>query len=313
MTAARPHIYFNSSLDSVDEWRDALATEFADFTLSVDPDVADPESVDVAIVWTLPEGGLGRFTHLRAILSLGAGINQLDPDGLPPHVPLARLVDVSLTRMMVDYARTAVYRYHRQFHRFEQRSRSRTWIYVMPTLTRATAVGVLGLGELGGEIAVALRQDGFAVSGWSRTHKSIPGIATFAGTDGLQSLVSQCDILVNVLPLTAETRHILSRDLFVHCRRGACLINMGRGPHVAEADLLAALADGTIASATLDVHATEPLPQDHPFWNHPDILLTPHVAGTSLPATAVVTIGANIRRALAGEKLLHQVDRSRGY
>jgi glyoxylate/hydroxypyruvate reductase A len=313
MTQITPHIYFNSNMDSPDEWREALATQYENFTFSVGDDVPSPETVDVAIVWTLPVQGLKRFEKLRAILSLGAGINQLDPQLLPPHVPLARLVDASLTRMMVDYAKTAVYRYHRRFHLFERRSRDRSWIYVPPTLTKTTSVGVLGLGELGNEIALAMRDEGFTVFGWSRTLKALRDIQTYTGRDGLASMAAQCDIIINVLPLTEETRHILSRELFIHFKAGTCLINMGRGMHVLEEDLLDAIAAGTIEAATLDVSTVEPLPDTHAFWNHPHILITPHVAGTSIPMTAVTSIATNIRKAMTGERLLHQVDRLRGY
>jgi glyoxylate/hydroxypyruvate reductase A len=313
MSPTKPHIYFYSTLDSADEWRDALATEFADFTFSVGDEVDAPETVDVAIVWTLPDPGLERFANLRAILSLGAGINQLDPKRLPAKVPLARLVDASLTRMMVDYAKLAVYRYHRKFHLFEQRSRERRWIYDPPTLTNTTTVGILGLGELGGEMASMLRAEGFDVHGWSRSPKTLEGIQTYMGRDGLVSMVGRCDIVINVLPLTEATRHILSRELFDHFKDSACLINMGRGRHLVDADLLAAIDAGKIAAATLDVFSIEPLPDAHPFWNHPKILVTPHVAGTSVPTSAVAAIAANIRRAIAGERLLQQVDTSRGY
>ena len=313
MLRNQPHIYFHSTMDSADEWREALATQFVDFTFSVGEEVPNPESVDVAMVWTLPRHGLAPFTNLRAILSLGAGINQLDPRRLPAHVPLARLVDASLTRMMIDYARTAVYRYHRNFHLFEARSRERRWIYVPPTLTGATTVGVLGLGELGGEIASTLHAEGYAVAGWSRSRKSLPGIATHEGREELEAMLARSDIVINVLPLTEETRFILSGPLFARFKRGACLINMGRGLHLREADLLAALEAGTIAAATLDVSTVEPLPVDHPFWNHPRILITPHVAGTAHPMTAAASIAANIRRALAGERLAQQVDLLRGY
>lgn len=309
----KPHIYFNSDLDSADEWREALATQFDHFRFSVGEEVADPETVDVAIVWMLPEGGLDRFVNLRAILSLGAGINQLDPQRLPANVPLARLVDASLTRMMVDYGKLAVYRHHRKFHLFEQHSRERRWVYMAPTLTAATTVGILGLGELGAEIALALRHDGFRVYGWSRTPKQLPDVATCTGRNGLIEMLGRCDIVLNVLPLTEETRHLLGGELFGHFKQGSCLINMGRGPHVVDADLLAALATGQLAAATLDVFTEEPLPESHPFWNHPKILVTAHAAGTSLPQTAVVTIAANIRKAMAGERLSQQVDRVRGY
>lgn len=313
MLTVEPHVYFNSTMDCADDWRDALATEFNVFRFSVGDDVIDPETVDVAIVWTLPEAGFARFANLRAILSLGAGINQFDPRQLPTHVPVARLVDAGLTRMMIDYAKTAVYRYHRKFHLFERRTRDRSWIYIPPTLTALTSVGILGLGELGGEIAAALKGEGFEVLGWSRTEKKLDGVETFTGGDGLAAMVGRSDVLINVLPLTDATRHILCRELFSHFKEGMCLINMGRGMHVVEADLLDAIDAGKIDAATLDVSTVEPLPDHHPFWNHPDILITPHVAGTSLPMTAVANIAANIRRAMAGERLTQQVDFARGY
>src|SRR5258707_826185 len=160
MTSIRPHIYFNSEMDSADEWREALASQFEDFKFSVGDEVDHPESVDVAMVWTLPDGGLERFVNLRAILSLGAGVNQLDPQRLPRQVPLARLVDASLTRTMVDYAKAAVYRYHRRFHIFEQQSRDRSSIYIPPTLTADTSVGGLWLCGIGPAIAFAIQHEG---------------------------------------------------------------------------------------------------------------------------------------------------------
>jgi glyoxylate/hydroxypyruvate reductase A len=309
----KPNIFFNSNLDSPEEWRAALAVHFGDFKFSTTGDPENPENVDIALVWTIPDGGLERFVNLRAILSLGAGINQLDPTRLPAHVPLARLVDPSLTRTMVDYAKTAVYRYHRRFHLFERQSRRCEWKFIPPTLTRDTSVALLGLGELGREIADALRHEGFRVLGWSRTPKQLDDIQTYTGLDGLASMVAKSDIIINVLPLTDDTRHILCRELFSHCRPGACLINMGRGLHLVEADLLEAINDEIIADATLDVGTVEPIPPAHPFWNHPHILITPHVAGLSMPETAAKSIAENIRRAMAGERLLHQVDLGRGY
>jgi glyoxylate/hydroxypyruvate reductase A len=166
---------------------------------------------------------------------------------------------------------------------------------------------------LGAEIALALRHEGFRVHGWSRTLKQLPDVATCTGRAGLIEMLGHCDIVLNVLPLTEETRHILGAELFGYFKQGSCLINMGRGAHVVDADLLAALAAGQLAAATLDVFTEEPLPVSHPFWNHPKILVTAHAAGTSLPQTAVVTIAANIRKAMAGERLSQQVDRERGY
>src|SRR6202022_381585 len=219
----------------------------------------------------------------------------------------------SLTRTMVDYAKTAVYRYHRRFHEFERLARRSEWKFIPPTLTRDTSVALLGLGELGREIAGDLRREGFRVLGWSRTPKQMDDIQTYTGRDGLASMVAESDIIINVLPLTDDTRHILCRELFSHCRRGACLINIGRGLHLVEADLLEAIDEKIIADATLDVGTVEPIPPAHPFWNHPHILITPHVAGLSMPETASKAIAENIRKAMAGERLLHQVDLGRGY
>jgi len=310
--AVRPHVLFNSEWDSSQSWRSALACEFDDLGFSTPDSVDSADAVNIALIWKVPHGGLRRYSNLKAILSLGAGINQLDPEQLPEGVPLARLVNQTLTETMVEYAKAAVFRCHRNFDVFERHGRTEHWQYIAPKLAGDTTVGVLGLGELGSAIAVALTREGFDVHGWSRTLKSLPGIRSHCGQQGLVELARQSHILVNVLPLTPETEGILSRALFDQCQ-GTRLINMGRGGHLVEADLFEALASERILSATLDVTAVEPLPPSHAFWNHPRILLTPHVAGLSSPETAVQVVASNIRRALAGERLLHQVDAVRGY
>jgi glyoxylate/hydroxypyruvate reductase A len=301
----RPGIFFHSDLDSAEEWRAALSTQFRDFAFCVGQ-VANPECVDVALIWTLPEEGLERFTNLRAILSLGAGVDQLEEARLPSCVPVARLVDASLTRTMVDYAKAAVYRYYRRFHLFERQSQQCHWAFLPPTMAAETSVGILGLGEIGREIAMALCGEGFTVRGWSRTPKRLGNVQTYTGRSGLETMVGCSNIVLNVLPLTDETRGILSGRLFAQFRDGTFLINMGRGRHLIEADLLEAMASGRVADATLDVFCVEPLPPDHPFWSHRSILITPHVAGLANPRTAVTVIAANIRRAMRGEPLLHQ-------
>jgi glyoxylate/hydroxypyruvate reductase A len=160
---------------------------------------------------------------------------------------------------------------------------------------------------------LALQSEGFDVHGWSRTPKELEGVETCAGRDGLVRMVGRCNIMINVLPLTDDTRHILSRPLFRHFRDGMCLVNIGRGEHLVEADLLDAIDTGKIEAATLDVTSVEPLPSTHPFWNHASILLTPHVAGSCIPMSAVKPIAANIRKALVGVPLSQQVDFGRGY
>jgi glyoxylate/hydroxypyruvate reductase A len=247
------------------------------------------------------------------VLSLGAGINQLDPAGLPRGVPVARLIDGSLTRTMVEYARATIFRYHKRLDLYERLTRKAEWRFMPPVSSGDTSIGILGLGVIGRAIADALAADGFAVHGWSRGAKPSGALKTYAGPDGLAELLPQVDILVNVLPLTAETRFILNRDMFSRVRPGTRLINIGRGAHLVEQDLVDAMQAGQIGGATLDVHSVEPLPPDHVFWTTPGILITPHVAGMSLPAEASANVAENIRRALAGVELLNQVDFTRGY
>lgn len=313
MAEAPPRIYFSSRLEPAEIWRDALAAQLGGFEFIVGPACADPQAIDIALLHNLPPQGLLAFTKLRAVISMSAGINQFDRTRMPPGVPLARAVDRSLTQHMAAYAKAAVYRYHRRFHRYERASRESVWQFELPRLNAQTAVGMLGLGELGSAVAAALASEGFEVHGWSRSDKSLAGVRTHSGAAGLHRLAGAVDILVNLLPLTAETRGVLSRDLFARLRPGSFLVNMGRGEHLVEADLLAALASGRIEAATLDVTAVEPLPAGHPFWAHPAILLTPHVAGITTPSTAAAQIADNVRRAMRGQTLLNQVDFERGY
>lgn len=308
-----PHIFFNSALDSASDWHHWLSAELGEIIFSVDDDCHDKSDVDVALLWTPPGSGLERMTGLKAILSLGAGVDQLMLGSLPGDVPLARLVDTSLTRHMVEYAKACVFRYHRRLHVFERNSRERQWHWSPPRLTSACVIGLLGLGRLGEAIALALTQEGFDVHGWSITPKQLPGVKSHVGESGLNQLMAASDIVINVLPLTKSTRFILSKSLFELVRKPVCLINMGRGDHLVETDLLDALDKGLVQAATLDVMSVEPMPVDHAFWNHPDILITPHVAGLPSPQSAVNQVAENIRRALRAEPLLNPVYCARGY
>jgi glyoxylate/hydroxypyruvate reductase A len=313
MSAERPHIFFSSTLDSPQVWRAALARHLDDFEFTVGPECDRPDEVDVVLVHKVPPGGLLRFPRLRAILSLSAGINQFDPAQLPAGVPLSRSIDSSLTRHMVLYAKTAVLRYHRRFDVFERNKRDAIWKFEAPLLPAQTCVGILGLGELGSAIARDLAADGFEVQGWSKSPKDLPGVSVHVGQEHLRAMLGAADIVINVLPLTQESRSILCLGLFRHFKKGARLINMGRGDHLVEPDLLQALEEGLLGGATLDVTSVEPLPGEHPLWAHPGVLITPHVAGLTTPETAAPQIADNVRRAMLGERLVNQVDWQRGY
>jgi glyoxylate/hydroxypyruvate reductase A len=306
-------ILFNSNLDDPAEWIPALKSHMPELEVEVWPKIADPARIEAALVWTQPPDGLGRYPHLKAILSLGAGINQLDLASLPAHVPLARLVDPMLTRHMQDYCLYAAIRYQRQFDQQAEQQARREWVYRLPPDKSAVRVGVMGLGELGTAVARTLAAFGFAVRGWARTKKRIDGIACFSGPGELRQFAAETDILICLLPLTPDTRGVLAKPLFQMLPRGAKVINVGRGDHLNEGDLLEALNSGQLGGATLDVFSREPLDPAHPFWAHPRVMVTPHVASFGSATSAAPLVVENLRRAHAGKPLLYQVDRARGY
>jgi glyoxylate/hydroxypyruvate reductase A len=305
-------LLFHSTLDDPTEWLPHLQALAPEMQIEVWPDVDDPAAIDVALVWTPPEGGLRQFANLRAILSLGAGVNQLDLATLP-DVPLARLIDPGLTESMVGYAMVAVGWFARDMHHFAADQRAGRWNYRAARPPREVSVGVMGLGELGGAIAGKLAQEGYTMHGWASTGRSVAGVTIHAGPDEFEPFLASCDIVVNVLPLTSATRNILDARAFAAMRRGACLVNEGRGGHVVEADLLAALDSGHLGGALLDVFQSEPPAADSPLWQHPQVVMTPHVAGAIRPETAAAGIVENCRRAMGGQPLINQVDRTRGY
>ena len=307
-------LLFLSEADPVDEWRDALLAEIPDLDFRVWPDqVGDPDEIDLALVWRPPAGELRRYPNLKAILSLGAGIDSMLQDQTLPDLPLARMVDPSLTRTMADYVLLAALRHHRQFDLFEREQRRSNWSFAFPKAAQERMVGIMGLGVLGKAAALALQAQGFGVAGWSRSTKSIKGIDTYHGKDQIDAFLARTEILVCLLPLTDETEGILNAGLFKKLPKGAYLINAARGRHLVEADLIDALDGGRLAGATLDVFETEPLPDHSPLWLHERILITPHVASYCLPKTAAKDVAENIRLARDGKTLKHQVDRSKGY
>lgn len=307
------HVYLYCPAEKEALWKQELLTVMPDLRLSIGPDCDHPDSVDVAVVWHPPPQGYQSFRHLRVIQSLGAGINQLAPEMIPPQVRLARLVDPALTQTMVEYVRAAVYRYHREFDLFERLGRKGQWQFRTPKIAQEVTVALLGLGVLGRAVAGSLAQDGFRVIGWSRHVKQIPGVISLHGPEGLRQVTEQADMLINLLPLTAQTRHILAMSLFERFKKPVYLINVGRGDHLKEMDLVEAINMGRIAAATLDVTAVEPLPAGSPLWRHEAILVTPHVAGITVPQSAIRIVAENIHRAMQGEDLLYQVDLSQGY
>jgi glyoxylate/hydroxypyruvate reductase A len=307
-------LLFSSRLDDPDAWSKALGARMPELEIRVSPDIGDPAGIETALVWKPPAGELARLPNLRLIINLGAGADPLlaDPT-VPADIPIARLGDDAMARMMSQYVALTVLRHHRELALLERHQRAGEWHYVEPRPAETCRVGVMGLGRLGSAAARTLALLGFPTIGWSRTPRTIEGVESHHGSAGLAPFLAQTDILVVLLPLTATTRGIVDRAALDLLPRGACLVNCGRGGTVDEAALLAAIEDGQIAAATLDVFATEPLPAEHAFWRMEQVTITPHVASIAIPDVASAAVVENIRRLRAGMPLVNLVDRARGY
>ncbi|MBU9454861.1 2-hydroxyacid dehydrogenase [Burkholderia multivorans] len=311
-------ILFHSPHQDAAAWRDAFARVLPEAELRAwQP--GDTAAADYALVWRAPPAFFAPRDGLRAIFNLGAGVDALlaleraHPGTLPRHVPLVRLEDSGMAQQMIEYVTHAVLRYLRRFDEYDALQHERRW-QVLDAHPRASfVVAVLGLGVLGTQVARALAALGLPVRGYSRSPKRIDGIETFAGDDALDACLDGAKVLVNLLPSTPATDGLLCARTFARLAPGAYLINVARGAHLVEADLLDALASGRIAAATLDVFQHEPLPADHPFWQTPRITITPHSSAETLRDEAVEQIAAKIRAFERGEPVGGIVDYARGY
>ena len=309
-------IVFVSEEDDPERWRRALEPHLPGLDWRVWPHaVGDAADITIALVWRPQPGVLKDFPNLKAIYNLGAGVEMLLADEtLPRHIPLIRMVDPALTAGMTEYVVHRVLHYHRRFDLFARRQGDRVWKWMEAPETATRRVGILGLGVLGRDAAEKLIGLGFrAIAGWSRTSKNVPGVENFHGPDGLAPFLARTEILVCLLPLTRETKGIINAQTLARLPRGAFVINAARGGHVIEAELLAALDAGHIAGASLDVFAAEPLADYDLLWGHPQVMVTPHIASLSVPASAAPDVAANIRRIEAGEIPTDLVDFERGY
>jgi glyoxylate/hydroxypyruvate reductase A len=307
-------LLFRSTVDSAARWRAQLSRLTQELDVRVWPEIGNPTDIDYALVWRPEPGFLASLPNLKLILSLGAGVDHLlgDPQ-LPRHLPIVRLVDPHLTDAMSEYVVLQVLRLHRRDLDYRAQQEAEVWRELDQQNAVERRVGILGLGKLGQDAAKKLTGLGFDVAGWSRSEKTIAGVRSYAGAAGLAPLLGRSEILVCLLPLTAETEGILNTGTLALLPKGAALVNAARGAHLVECDLLAALASGQISAAVLDVFREEPLPADHPFWHHPRVVLTPHVAAFTNPATAAPIILDNIRRFKEGRPLLNRIDPARGY
>ena len=275
----------------------------------------DTGPADYAVVWKPPAAMLAKRNDLKAIFNLGAGVDaimQLDAQ-IPAHVPIIRLEDAGMGEQMADYVSHAVLGYFRQFYQYRNEVAQQKWLPKWPADKKNFNIAVLGLGVLGNVIVERLQQLHFPVLGWSRTQKNIPGVTCYSGVAGLKKCLSNASAVVSILPLTDETVNILNRDTLSTLPRGAYLINVGRGAHVVEADLLALLQSGHLAGATLDVFQNEPLPLAHPFWKQANLTITPHISAQTLLDIGNEQIVGKLRSLEQGRPVTGIIDRQKGY
>jgi glyoxylate/hydroxypyruvate reductase A len=303
-------IYFSADGDEA-KWIPGLQSALPDAEVSLWHPGAP--AADYAVVWKPPQQMLDEQQGLRAIFNTGAGVDALMQLALPAGVPVIRLDDAGMSVQMAEYVCHAVVRHFRELDGYEADMANGKWSFRKPRSRVDYPVGILGLGVLGERVAKAVAQFDFPVNGWSRSPKALDGVQCFHGEDQLADFLSASRIVVCLLPLTPETDSILNARNLTLIRAGGYVINVARGAHVVDADLLAAIDSGHLAGATLDVFRVEPLPKGHAFWSHPHITLTPHTSARTLRAESIAQIARKIAALQSGQSVAGLVDAGRGY
>jgi len=279
----------------------------------------DLAGIDYALLWKPPPALLQKCGGMRAIFNLGAGVDALldleqrTPGTLPAGIPLIRLDDAGMAQQMIDYVCHAVLHYFRRFDDYARQQAGHEWRFIQPHARETFTVGVMGMGQLGSRVAQSLRGFGLPVRGWSRSPREYDGIRSYAGPAQFDAFLDGCKVLVNLLPNTPETRDILNQRTFAKLAAPAYIVNVARGAHLVEPDLLAAIASKQIAGATLDVFRDEPLTAAHPFWDEPRIRITPHISALTSPTDSIEQIAGKMEALASGEPVTGVVDRRRGY
>jgi glyoxylate/hydroxypyruvate reductase len=292
-------------------WVQAVQQAFPSATVSAWTPGAAP--ADHAIVWAPPQQFIDEQTGLQTLFNIGAGVDALLQLKLPPSLKVVRLDDAGMSVQMAEFVCHAVIRHFREFDGYDADTQLGKWSYRKPRSRADFAVGVMGLGVLGERVAKALQVFDFPVNGYSRSAKDLPGIRCFSGAQGLSDFLQATRVLVNLMPLTSETENILNQTTLSQLQKGGYVINVARGKHLVEKDLIHLIDSGHLAGATLDVFRTEPLPTDHPFWQHPKITVTPHTSARTLREESIAQIVGKIQALQRGEPINGVVDPQRGY
>lgn len=298
----------------IDDWKNALLSFDEKLGIHVWPDIPNANEVDFVLVWNHPLGSLKKFSHAKAIYSLAAGVDHIFVDTELNHlIPIVRIVDPYMATDIVQYVTAYVLKYIKRIDHWAAKQRQKIWSKQPPFSFLDKTIGIMGLGHLGCKAATTLHHLGLKVNGWSQSYKDISGITQFVGDKQFNDFLTQTHILICMLPLTPQTKNILNKKTFSMLPKQAYLINVGRGQHLVEEDLLSALSSGQLSGACLDVFNQEPLPSQHPFWSHTQIHVTPHIASVTNAATAAKQLYENYLRVKNGQELLHQVNINKGY
>lgn len=295
----------------VSPWLDGLRAALPSASVSEWQPGAPP--ADYAVVWAPPQEFVDEQLQLKALLNIGAGVDALTALRIPPHIKLVRLDDAGMSVQMAEYVCHAVIRHFREFDGYEADVAAGKWSYRKPRIRAEFPVGVMGLGVLGERVARALKSFDFPVNGWSRSPKQIEGIQCFSGDTQFDEFLVKSKVLVCLLPLTADTRDIMRRESLLKLQAGGYIINVARGGHLVDEDLIALIDSGHLAGATLDVFRTEPLPPSHPFWQHPKITVTPHTSARTLREESIAQIVGKIKAMEQGMAVAGIVEAQRGY
>lgn len=295
-------------------WERAIETTSPKTDLRVHPMAGNKEEVEYALVWNHPPGALKEYPNLKVVSSMGAGVDHIlrDPE-LPEGIKITRIVDEQLAVDMAEFVLALTMGHLRNLNLHKQKEPNAEWAPKAYLRIADVKVGIMGMGKLGTTVAKKLVGTGFQVHGWARSQKDLSNIKVYTGEAELDQFLSQSRILICLLPLTPETENILDQQLFEKLPKDAFLINVARGKHLVEEDLLAMVDNGHLSGAALDVFRNEPLPEEHPFWKHPQIQVTPHIASVTKPTSVVHQVLENYRRMKEGEELLNQVERKKGY
>lgn len=299
---------------NTDRWRKAFRDKDPNLDIYFWPEIDQHKKINFIVCWDHPSQLLNRFPNLQAVASLGAGVDHiLKDESLPEHVKICRTLTPRLQKEMVDYVRNALLMHQRNIPFYLRQQRNTMWEPRKNRIASDLQVGIMGLGAIGKHVARKLGKEKYQTRGWSRSAKSIKNVTTYAGRNEKKEFLKNLDVLVCLLPLTSDTEGILDLDLFKQLKDDALLVNIARGKHLVEEDLIYALDSDLLGWAMLDVFAEEPLPEQHPFWNRTEVIITPHIAGITPPDEAAEVIIENYKRTISGMELTYTVQQERGY